>query len=143
MNDEEITIKFGGYQASNYGQIHSPRPYINKYEIPKFEEGNRSQSQPQRKIRLTKWKSDKVMEYNIGTKNWILTDTQIKPDVKQFSCTVFFPNQEMIVLGGLDQEGSDQEKFTSKVYSLYEVGDSPINKVYFSDQLMSMITPRG
>ena len=58
---------------------------------------SRDPSMPYRKIRLTKWKSNKVMEYDIDTKNWILTDTHIKPDVKQYSCTVFFPNQEMIV----------------------------------------------
>ncbi|CAI2361465.1 unnamed protein product [Moneuplotes crassus] len=140
VNDQEITIKFGGYQASNYGRIYSPRPYIDKYGLSKIETNS---GKPNKKIRLTKWKSDKVMEYDVSNKKWILTDTHIKPDVKQFSSTVFFNNLEMMVLGGLDPDAEGDEHFTSKVYSLNEVGDTPLNKVYFSDQLMSMITPRG
>ena len=139
--DEDIKINFGGYQANNMGSLHTPRPYINKYEVPKCDvemnDGIR------RKIRLTKWKSNKIMEYDIDTKKWFLTDTHIQPDVKRFSYTVFFPNQQMVVLGGVDPEESESEKFTSKVYSLYEVGDNKINKMYFSDQLLGMITPRG
>lgn len=49
----------------------------------------------------------------------------------------------MIVLGGVDPNLKSQETFTDKVYSLYEVGNSALTKMYFSDQLMSMITPRG
>lgn len=83
-----------------------------------------------RKVKTIKWLSKKLMEYDIENDFW--TPVEVKTDriYLAFSRTVYLPNQDMIVIGGMDDSVPSKPIFTERALLIQEVPVNSYDNVY-------------
>ena len=83
-----------------------------------------------RKVKTIKWLSKKLMEYDIENDFW--TPVEVKTDriYLAFSRTVYLPNQDMIVIGGMDDSVPSKPIFTERALLIQEVPVNSYDNIY-------------
>jgi hypothetical protein len=66
-----------------------------------------------RKIKIVRWLSKKVGEYDIDNDFWTYHEAQVERPFLAFSRIVYLPNQNMVVIGGLDDFVPNKPTFSS------------------------------
>jgi hypothetical protein len=77
-----------------------------------------------RKIKTVKWLTKKLMEYDIENDYWTPVEVKCDKIYYAFSRAVYLPNQDMMVMGGLDDSIPDKPTFSERTILIQEV---PIN----------------
>lgn len=83
-----------------------------------------------RKVKIVRWLSKKVAEYDIDNDFWTPVDAQIDRPFLAFSRTIYLPNQDMIVIGGLDDFIPNKPTFTAKCTLISEVPVNSYDNLY-------------
>jgi len=96
-----------------------------------------------KKLRIVRWLSTKIGEYDIENDFWNSVNAQIKKPFLPFSRTVYLPNQDMIVMGGLNDEIPNKPTFSSLVLKITEVPVNVYDSLYVTKQMNNMIIKRG
>lgn len=96
-----------------------------------------------KKLRIVRWLSTKIGEYDIENDFWASVNAQIKKPFLPFSRTVYLPNQDMIVMGGLNDEIPNKPTFSSHVLKITEVPVNVYDSLYVTKQMNNMVTKRG
>ena len=73
--------------------------------------GANLQSTLRQKIKIIRWLSRSIAEYDIINDFWTASEAQINLPFLPFSATVYLPNQDLIVLGGLDDQVPNRPSF--------------------------------
>ena len=63
------------------------------------------------KIKVIRWLSKVVAEYDVTNDFWSATEAQVQQPFRPFSATVYLPNQDLVVLGGLDDTTPNRPSF--------------------------------
>jgi len=90
-----------------------------------------------KKLRIVRWLSSKIGEYDIENDFWTSVDAQVKKPFLPFSRTVYLPNQDMLVLGGLSDEILNKKtdtRFTTVrklSFRIYHKPKQDSNRFYF------------
>ena len=82
-------------------------------------------------------------EYDIENDYWIAAECHMSDNFMAFSKSVYLPNQDILVMGGLDDSVPNKPSFVSKVISLTELPMNIYESVYSPTTLASMKTKRG
>lgn len=88
-----------------------------------------------RKIKVVRWLSKKIGEYDIDNDFWTGVDAQLSRPFLAFSQTVYLPNQDMIVMGGLDDCIPKKPNFSARVILIAEVPVSSYDNLYAEREL--------
>jgi hypothetical protein len=96
-----------------------------------------------KKLRIVRWLSNKIGEYDIENDFWTSVNAQVKKPFLPFSRTVYLPNQDMMVIGGLNDEIPNKPTFSSQTLKITEVPVSVYDSMYVVNQKSSMQTKRG
>ena len=96
-----------------------------------------------KKIRIVRWLSKKLGEYDIENDFWNSVDSHIDKPFLPFSRSVYLPNQDMVVMGGLNDEIPNKPTFSSQTIKISEVPINVYDSVYSAELLNNMITKRG
>jgi hypothetical protein len=56
-----------------------------------------------KKVRVVRWRTKKIAEYELDTCQWHLIDAQIQTQFLPFSRSVYLPNSDFCNIGGLDE----------------------------------------
>ncbi|CDW71550.1 kelch motif family protein [Stylonychia lemnae] len=96
-----------------------------------------------KKIRIVRWKTKKIGEYELDTKIWTLTDAQVSQIFLPFSRTVYLPNQDLVNLGGLDDSIPSKPFFTQNCEMLSQVAFNEDENLYVPTSLHQMRIGRG
>lgn len=65
-----------------------------------------------KKLRIVRWLSKNVGEYDIENDFWNSVESKVDKQFLPFSRTVYLPNQDMIVMGGLNDEIPNKPTFS-------------------------------
>lgn len=57
-----------------------------------------------KKLRVIRWLTKKIGEYDIDNDFWTSADCQVKSPFLAFSRSVYLPNGDILIMGGLDDE---------------------------------------
>ena len=133
----------------------------NSFQIS-IEKWNEEAKKPAHKIRIPRWMSNHIAEYNsspitvdnIGLEmndekvktqqgNWKLHEVKMKTPFFAFSRTVYLPNNDFLVIGGLNDIVKERPYFTDQVIKISEVVLSPLQNFYVANQMPFLIKPRG
>jgi len=90
-----------------------------------------------------KWLSKKLMEYDIENDFWTETELRLERNFFPFSRSVYLPNQDIIVLGGMDDADPYRPVFTERVFMIQEVPKDSYDNVYLITNLKPMQMMRG
>ena len=82
-------------------------------------------------------------EYDIENDYWVAAECHINDNFLAFSKVVYLPNQDSLVMGGLDDSVPNKPSFVNKVVSLTELPMNIYESVYSPTTLASMKTKRG
>ncbi len=87
---------------------------ISGYEAPKKTKVFDAPGGFRKKIKIVKWLTKKLVEYDIENDFW--TPVEVKTDkiFFPFGRAVFLPNQDMIVMGGLDDTIPSKPSFSER-----------------------------
>ena len=96
-----------------------------------------------KKLRIIRWLSTKIGEYDIENDFWNSVNAQIKKPFLPFSRTIYLPNQDMIVLGGLNDEIPNKPTFSSLVLKITEIPVNVYDSMYVTKQMNNMTIKRG
>ena len=96
-----------------------------------------------KKLRIVRWLSKNIGEYDIENDFWNSVESKISKPFLPFSRTVYLPNQDMIVMGGLNDEIPNKPTFSSHVFKITEVPINVYDSAYVAKQKSNMITKRG
>jgi hypothetical protein len=96
-----------------------------------------------KKLRIVRWLSTKIGEYDIENDFWDSVNAQIKKPFLPFSRTVYLPNQDMIVMGGLNDEIPNKPTFSAHALKITEVPVNIYDSMYVTKQMNNMVTKRG
>jgi hypothetical protein len=96
-----------------------------------------------KKLRIVRWLSTKIGEYDIENDFWSSVNAQIKKPFLPFSRTVYLPNQDMIVMGGLNDEIPNKPTFSAHTLKITEVPVNIYDSMYVTKQMNNMISKRG
>jgi len=96
-----------------------------------------------RKIKIARWLTNKVAEYDISNDFWSMQKAEIAQPFNAFSASVFLPSQDIAVIGGLDDTIPNKPAFTNKCMLIQEMPVDSYQNRYIEKQLPSMITKRG
>ena len=96
-----------------------------------------------KKLRIIRWLSTKMGEYDIENDFWNSVDAQVTKPFLPFSRTVYLPNQDLIVMGGLNDEIPNKPTFSSHVLKITEVPVNVYDSMYIAKQKNNMLTKRG
>ena len=96
-----------------------------------------------RKLRIVRWLSKKIGEYDIDSDFWSSCDAQVKRQFLAFSKSVYLPNQNIMILGGLNDEIPNKPTFSAQSIMLTETPLNQYENLYVPTHLSNMITKRG
>ena len=96
-----------------------------------------------KKLRIVRWLSTKIGEYDIENDFWNSVNAQIKKPFLPFSRTVYLPNQDLVVMGGLNDEIPNKPTFSALVLKITEVPVNVYDSLYVTKQMNNMIMKRG
>lgn len=96
-----------------------------------------------KKLRIVRWLSKNIGEYDIENDFWNSVESKVDKQFLPFSRTVYLPNQDMIVMGGLNDEIPNKPTFSCHVFTITEVPINVYDSVYVTKQKSNMITKRG
>eukprot|EP00347_Sterkiella_histriomuscorum_P008465 403344995 len=157
MDDLHIETKEDFY-TTHLNEIGSGSAFLNKQRagimqqtIQNNQTTNRASrgnlfDQPQimrRKIKILRWLSKKIGEYDIDNDYWQAVDAQVDRPFLAFSRTIYLPNQDMIVIGGLDDFIPNKPTFSAQCILISEVPLNSYDNLYVQNPLKSMISKRG
>lgn len=63
------------------------------------------------KVKVIRWLSKMIAEYDVQNDFWTATEAKTLTPFRPFSTTVYLPNQDLIVLGGLDDRVPNRPTF--------------------------------
>lgn len=96
-----------------------------------------------KKLKIVRWLSKKIGEYDIGNDFWQASDAQVDRPFLAFSRTVYLPNQDMVVMGGLDDFIPNKPTFSAACLLIAEVPLNSYDNLYVQHTLKSMTHKRG
>jgi hypothetical protein len=96
------------------------------------------------KMRLVRWFSRNILEYELMEKRWTHAKSDLKKPILLFSQFVYWPTTEIMVMGGLDNKIPNQPLFSNLVILFTEnENPSPQEQVYLHRHLASMNEKRA
>ena len=97
-----------------------------------------------KKIRIVRWKTRKVAEYDLDSNTWSLTDTTLSSLFLPYSRTVYLPNTDLLTLGGLDETIPSKPVMSTRMEMVSEVGfNGGEEKLYIGSKKAGMRKGRG
>ena len=144
--------KINSNEANNQIQASEiERKPINFESIPNSQYKNENttnslvsiKSPVRKKLRIVRWLSKNIGEYDIENDFWNSVESKVNKPFLPFSRTVYLPNQDMIVMGGLNDEIPNKPTFSWHVFTITEVPINVYDSVYVTKQKSNMITKRG
>jgi len=84
-----------------------------------------------------------IAEYDVTNDFWSATEALISLPFKPFSATVYLPNQDLIVLGGLDDQVPNRPSFQATVTLIQEQPINSYENTYREKRLPDMNERRG
>lgn len=78
--------------------------------------GSVLQSTMRQKIKVIRWMSKTVAEYDVTNDFWQSNEATVSQHFRPFSTTVYLPNQDLVVLGGLDDRVPNKPTFQASVF---------------------------
>eukprot|EP00347_Sterkiella_histriomuscorum_P013022 403366312 len=155
MLDKEVSQKFGMLKQNNYKNFldkklevvaQSSRGKSNNLKSKKRDaldaQVNLDQIQ-RKKIRIVRWKTKKIAEFELDTHLWTLTDAQVSQIFLPYSRSVYLPNQDLVNLGGLDDSIPSKPHFTQTCEMLSQVSFNDDENLYVPTPLHQMRKGRG
>ena len=73
--------------------------------------GANIESTMRQKIKVVRWLSKMIAEYDVTNDFWTATQARLTQPFRPFSTTVYLPNQDLVVLGGLDDSVPNKPTF--------------------------------
>jgi len=95
------------------------------------------------KLKVVRWLSKKIGEYDIENDFWQAVDAQVDRPFLAFSKTIYLPNNDMLVVGGLDDYIPNKPTFSARVTLLQELPVNSYDNKYKSTPLRPMHHKRG
>lgn len=156
---DELLKSFHDYKESTQDDNYAKDKGNFQIEIEKC---NEEAKKPAQKIRIPRWLSNNIAEYSrspitvddiqsegkegsVKTKSgsWKLHEVKMKTNFFAFSRTTFLPNNEFLVIGGLNDIVKERPYFTDQVIKISEIVISPLQNFYVANQMPFLIKPRG
>ena len=96
-----------------------------------------------RKIKTVRSLTKKLTEYDVENDFW--TPCEVKTDKVFFALSrvVYLPNQDMIIIGGLDDSIPSKPTFTERTILIQEVPVNSYDNIYIQTTLKPMVIMRG
>lgn len=95
------------------------------------------------KVKVIRWLSKVIATYDATNDFWSSTDAEISQPFRPFSATVYLPNQDFLVLGGLDDKVPNRPSFHSTVHLIQEQPINSYENLYKEKRLPDMHERRG
>ncbi|CAI2386952.1 unnamed protein product [Moneuplotes crassus] len=93
------------------------------------------------RIRIPRWMTKTIAEF--VDEEWKIHSINMKTHFFPFSRTVYLPNNDFLVIGGLNQIVEDKPKFSDQVLKVSEVIISPFQNFFTVNESPHMKRPRG
>lgn len=74
---------------------------------------------------------------------WKLHEVKMKTHFFAFSRITYLPNNDFLVIGGLNDIVKERPYFTDQVIKISEIVPSPLQNFYVANQMPFLIKPRG
>ena len=84
-----------------------------------------------------------IAEYDVSNDFWSATEAQMNDGFRPFSTTIYLPNQDLVVLGGLDDTVPNRPQFQSSVIMIQEQPVNSYENQYHEQRLPDMLERRG
>jgi len=95
------------------------------------------------KIKVPRWLSKMIAEYDVNNDFWTATEARMSSPFRPFSTTVYLPNQDLVVLGGLDSRVPNRPTFQASVILISERPLDSYENIYEETRLPDMLERRG
>ena len=82
--------------------------------------GGNIQSTLRLKIKVVRWLTNRIAEYDVTNDFWTSTEARMESIFRPFSQTVYLPNQDIVVLGGLDDSTPNRPTFKGSALLIQE-----------------------
>ena len=109
-----------------------------QFEIEKFEQKVREQDAD---IRIPCWMTKNVAEY--ANRSWKFFEVNMKHPFFAFSRVVYLPENQFLVIGGLNEIVEDKPHYSDQVLKVSEVVVSPLEHFYSVNQIAHLNRSRG
>lgn len=93
------------------------------------------------RIRIPRWLTKTVAEF--VNEKWEIHEVNMKTYFFPFSSTIYLPNNDFLVIGGLNQIVEDKPHFTDQVLKVNEIIVSPFQNFYSVNEIVNLNRPRG
>jgi hypothetical protein len=105
--------------------------------------GSNLQSTMRRKIKLARWLTKKIAEYDVTNDFWDVQTAEVEFNFNAFSTTIYLPSQDLVVVGGLDDRMPNKPTFSDKCVLVQEVPINSYQNRYVEKMLPAMHSRRG
>ena len=95
------------------------------------------------KIKVVRWLSNLIGEYDVTNDFWTVADANVSQPFRPFSTTVYLPNQDLMVIGGLDDMIPNKPTFQASAFIIQEQPVNSYENIYREKRLPDMIERRG
>lgn len=136
-------INLSNYSVNNArGQSLQTNTSLQHSKLSIFEPQSTLSTQ-RRKIKITRWLTQQVGEYDVTNDFWKFQAAEISSLFNAFSSLVALPSHDLMVIGGLDDSIPNRPSFTNHCFLIQEVPEDAYTNRYVEKHLPSMITRRG
>ena len=101
------------------------------------------QSTMRKKIKIARWLTNKIAEYDVTNDFWIAQEADMKHSFSAFSAAVYCPGQDIVIAGGLDDSVPNRPSFKSGATLICEVPQNSYENKYIEKKLPDMQHRRG